>query len=88
MRPEKTLKFRPKSVTAEDDFTYRVSFQQDDGEASYLFTVDKDFPTVGWAHEFWLAMGVNINPATSLFRCILELHKARQYGVRVKNSCI
>jgi len=46
MRPEKTLKFRPKSVTAEDDFAYRVSFQQDDGEASYLFTADKDLPTV------------------------------------------
>jgi len=78
MRPEKTLQFKPKSVTAEDDFTYRVSFQQDDGEVSYSFSVDKELPTVGWEHEFWVAMGGNINPATPLFDCILNFHKARQ----------
>ena len=79
MRPEKTLIFRPIAVVAESDFSYRIDFQQENCVSSFSFTVDKDFQSVSWDHEFWVAMGGDLNPATPLFKCIYELHQARQF---------
>jgi hypothetical protein len=69
-----------RSITAEDQSRYRLSFDSSTGEMrEYVFGVDESVvPVVEWPPEFAVDLGYDVSQAQVVLAAVLASHEARK----------